>query len=136
MITIRKLSRHHKKNRFTLSVYSTLAAILVLVVPIFCDAQSMTMQGMAVEECRIVDEHGLTLAVERGTQEHFSVVFTFSEGSKGTGQLSLIDIGGSGGTKKGALDAAGQIQLKEVGPGTWQLVERPKGAALLSVRIY
>ncbi len=105
--------------------------MIILASPIPCAAESMAMQ-----ECRIIDEHGLTLAVERGTREHFSVVFTFSEGVQGKGQLLLIDVGGSGGTRKDVLDASGRIQLKEVGPGTWQLIERPKGAMLTSVRIY
>jgi hypothetical protein len=131
MITIRKLGSFLKKIRFISNEFLLVAAMIILAWPIPCTAQSMAMQ-----ECRIVDERGLTLAVERGTQEHFTVVFTFSEGVQGQGQLLLVDVGGSGGMKKGVLDAAGRIQLKEVGPGTWQLIERPKGTMLTSVRIY
>lgn len=131
MITIRKLGRFLKQNRFTSSHFTFVAAMIILAWPIPCAAQ-----GIAMQECRIVDERGLTLAVERGTQEHFSVVFTFSEGIPGKGQLLLIDVGGSGGTKKDILDASGRIQLKEISPGTWQLIERPQGAMLTSVRIY
>lgn len=131
MITIRKLSRFLKENHFISGELVFVAAMIILAWPIPCAAQRVAMQ-----ECRIVDERGLTLAVERGVQEHFSVVFTFSEGVTGKGQLSLIDVGGSGGTKKQVLDASGRIQLKEVSPGTWQLIERPKGAMLISVRIY
>lgn len=131
MITIRELGRILKVNSVMFGIFTSIVATIILVLSIPCAAQSV-----ATQECRIIDERGLTLAVERGAQENFSVVFKFSEDSKGEGNLSLIDIGGSGGIKKDTLDSSGRIQLKEVSPGTWQLVERPKGATLLSVRIY
>jgi hypothetical protein len=80
MSTIRKLGRFLKESRFRSSEFILVVAMILLAWPIPCAAQSIAMQ-----ECRIVDERGLTLAVERGTQEHFSVVFTFSEGVQGKG---------------------------------------------------
>jgi len=88
-----------------------------------------------VRECRIIDERGLTLAVERGIQEIFTITLEFSKNSDVQGNIVLMDLSGAGDTRRATIQESGRIVFPNIEPGSWQLSQRPTGLQLLSVRI-